>query len=184
MEDYRIIELLFARSEQGIQALEEKFGRLVTQISEQILCNEEDAKECQNDTYLAIWNTIPPKNPEYLKAYICKIARNISLKKVRNKSARKRSDFTQVALEELGESVPGGTMPQDIYDAKQLAIYINMFLDSISEENRMLFIRRYFFGDSVDNLAERFNMRPNTVSTKLSRLRKSLRSRLEEEEVL
>lgn len=184
MEDKKIIDLFFARSEQAIEHLDEKYGRLVTVLAEQIINDKEDAKECKNDTFLAVWNTIPPQRPNYLKAYVCKITRNLALKKVDLKSAKKRSNFYQVTLDELGESVSGGTIPQDLMEAKELVKYINQFLRNTDEQQRMLFIRRYFYGDSVESLAERFKMRPNTVSTRLSRLRKLLKAYLKEQEVV
>lgn len=183
MEDKRIIELLFARDESVLRILEERYGSLIVHILKQVLPDREDVEECANDVYLALWNSIPPNNPEFLKAYICKVARNLALKVVRGKNAKKRSTYSEIALEELGECISFSDSPEDIMETKEITRLVNIFIRRLSEENQMLFIRRYFFGDSIEDLSERFKMRANTVSVKLSRIRSSLKEYLEEQEV-
>lgn len=183
MDDKQIIELLFVRDERALQFIDKKYGNLILHIAGKILDNSEDLEECKNDTFFAVWSSIPPNNPEFFKAYICKITRNIAIKKSRIHNAKKRSNFSQVAFDELGDCVAGGISPQENIESKELAKYLNEFLAEVNEENRMIFIRRYFFGDSIEELSARFSMRENTVSSKLSRLRKSLKSYLEEQEV-
>lgn len=183
MEDKAIIELLFARSEEALIFLKEKYEHLIIHILVQILSNIEDVDECKNDVYLAVWNSIPPNNPDYFKAYICKVARNIAMRKVKENNAYKRSAYTEVALDELGECISLKYSPNELLEAKEVAGYLNLFLRQLSERNRTLFVRRYFFGDSVESLSKRFSMQPNTVTVKLSRLRKSLKAYLVEQEV-
>lgn len=184
MDDKRIIELLFDRNEQALQFIEERYGNLIIHITESVLNNLDDSIECKNDTLLAVWNSIPPKNPEFFKAYICKIARNTALNKFRYDAAKKRGSFAEVALDELGDAISVAYNPGELLESKELVRYLNEFLADLSEVNRMLFIRRYFFGDSVEALSGIFDMKSNTISVKLARMRKSLRTYLEEQEVV
>lgn len=183
MEDKAIIELLFARSEKALIVLKEKYEHLILHILVQILSDLEDVDECKNDVYLALWNSIPPNKPDYFKAYICKVSRNVAMRKVKENNAYKRSAYTEIALDELGECISSSYSPQELLEAKEMAKYLNIFLKELSNRNRTLFVRRYFFGDSVEELGQRFNMLPNTVTVKLSRLRKSLKAYLIEQEV-
>ena len=183
MEDKRIIELLFDRDETVLGILEERYGSLIIHVLKQILPHWEDIEECKNDVYLAVWNSIPPNNPEFFKAYICKIARNIALKILRSKNAQKRSTYSEIALDELGECISFSNNPEEIMETKEIINLVNTFIRSLSEENQMLFIRRYFFGDSVDDLSERFKMSSNTVAVKMFRIRGALKDYLKEQGV-
>lgn len=183
MEDKEIIELLFARSEKALIIIKEKYEHMIMHMLLQFISDAEDIEECKNDVYFALWDSIPPNNPDYFKAYICKIARNVGIRKVREKNAYKRSAYTEVNLDELRECISKGYSPQELLEAKEMAEYFNLFLMKRDIRDRSLFIRRYFFGDSIDELSKRFNMLPNTVVVKLSRLRKSLKKYLIEQEV-
>ncbi len=178
-EDGEIIDLFFKRSQNAISALEEKYGRLLFQVSYNILNNPEDASECVNDTYLGVWNTIPPTKPESLIHYVCSIARNISLTRFRNAHAKRR-DGLFVALEELENCIPDQSLEEQVA-LRQLGQAIDAFLDTLDQKSRLAFIYRYWMGDSVKRISEVLGMSVNNVSIRLSRTRKKLKKYLEEE---
>ncbi len=180
MEDKKIIELFFARSESAIQALSEKYEKLLHKISFQILHNEEDVAECINDTYLGVWNTIPPTNPNPLCAFVCKITRNLSLKKYRTKTAAKRDASLEVSLEEL-EPVIFSPSAEEEWSAVELGEKINLFLHTLDAESRVQFVRRYWFADSIGEIARDLRVSENVVSVRLGRIRKKLKRYLEQE---
>ena len=157
MEDHRIIELYFARDEQAICETDEKYGRLCHHISHQILVDEEDVKECVNDTYLSLWNQIPPTRPHYFLAFISKIVRNLSLKKWEYIHAEKRNSRVLVSLEELEQVLPSSD-DRNITE-KELGWLINGFLRLEKPEARQVFLRRYLFFDSIEEIAARFGFR-------------------------
>lgn len=164
MEDERIVALFFERSELAIRALDDKYGALCRAVAFNILADAQDAEECVSDAYLGAWNAIPPARPDPLRAYIIKIVRNLSVKAYRTKRAVKRSGYT-VALEEL-------------------ARIIERFLDTLSAKERVIFMRRYAFGDSYAEIAERVGVSEKNVSVRLSVTRQKLRQFLIEKEVL
>lgn len=180
MEDEQIIELLFERSERAIWELTEKYGKLLFHISENILNNREDALECVNDTYFGVWNAIPPERPNPFISYICRIVRNISLKKYRDSRAKKRNSSHDTSMEEL-EDIFSAPSAEEVWSAKELGKLIDCFLDTLDSEKRILFVRRYYFSESVKSLAGYTGMTENHVSVKLSRIRRNLKKYLEEE---
>lgn len=180
MEDRKIIELFLMRSELAIQSLAAKYERLLHKISFQILHNDEDVAECINDTYLGVWNAIPPKEPNPLSAFVCKIARNVSLNKYRSNTAGKRNASMEVSLEELERSIPTPSAEEE-WSAKELGEQINRFLHTLDVKNRVLFVRRYWFADSVKEIAADLHMSENLVSVRLKRIRKQLQQYLEQE---
>ncbi len=181
MEDRNIVNLLLQRSEHALTALARKFGKGLYSLALNILGSSRDAEETVNDTYMALWNAIPPHKPDPLTPYVYRTGRNLSLKRLRSLSAQKRDGRYDLCLEELSESLPGGTV-EDALDAKLLGQAVNSFLGTLSKENRVLFLRRYWFGDSVDLLAKRSGMNAGAVSTRLSRMRSALRTYLEKED--
>ena len=176
MEDHQIISLLWQRSEGAIPALTQEFGSLLYRLSMNLLDNPADAEECVNDTYLAVWNSIPPKRPEPLRPYICRIGRNIALNRLRSNTAQKRSGYT-ISLEELSGCIPA---PQS-EDGQTLGRAMDAWLDTLNKESRAIFLRRYWFGDSVKDIAAAFGMKENAISVRLSRLRDSLKAYLMKE---
>ena len=180
MEDQKIVDLFFARSEMAIKMLAEKYEKLLYRVSYNILNNNEDVMECINDTYLGTWNAIPPQRPNPLSAFVCRITRNLSLKKYRAKTAAKRNCQLEVALEELMTAVPVPSA-EDEWNARELGRAIDLFLETLEMENRVLFVRRYWFADSVKELAQMMQMSENLVSVRLNRIRKQLRKYLEKE---
>lgn len=176
MEDHQLLTLLWQRSEGAIGALAQQFGRLIYQIAHNLLGNERDAEECVNDTYLAVWNSIPPKRPEPLRPYICRIGRNIALNRLRSNTAQKRGGY-EISLEELAGCIPAPCME----DGQALGRTMDAWLDSLNKDNRAIFLRRYWFGDSVKDIANAFNMKETAVSVRLNRLRDSLKAYLVKE---
>ena len=181
MEDHEIIELFFARSEQAIAQLQSKYGRRCLRVAANILNNPLDAEECVNDAYLAVWNAIPPQRPEALPAYVCRIVRNLSIKKYHANSARKRDSRYDMALDELEECIQTGKAAEEQVAVKELAEAINQFLGTLSRENRVMFVRRYWFSDSVTDIAGMFRTSSRNVSLRLLRVRKGLKTHLEKE---
>lgn len=180
MEDTKIVQMLWDRLEQALDALAKKFGRRLLYTAMNILGNPQDAEEAVNDTYMALWSTIPPERPDPLAGYVHRTGRNVALKKYRYLTAAKRSTQYDISLEELSGILPGPSMEETL-DALELGRAIDRFLDTISKENRILFLRRYWFGDSVKALAKVFSMSENTVSVRLSRLRGQLKDYLYKE---
>ena len=177
MEDNQILALLLAHEEQGLKELELKYGSKLKHLAMSIL-PEEDALECVNDTYLAIWNSIPPKQPEYLFAYTAKICRNMALNRVEWNNAAKRSAVVVELSDELLECIPNtsATMEQ-----KELTHLLSSFLMTVPEEKRNLFIRRYWYGESIKELAAAFGYREGKVKSVLFRIRKQLWKELNKE---
>ncbi len=180
MEDKKIIQLLFSRAEHAISELSARFGRQLSRIAYNILENRSDAEECTNDAYLALWNAIPPASPDPLAPYVYRTGRNIALKKLHSNMAQKRNGRYDLSLDELNQCLPGDDLEQ-LIDARELGRAIDRFLSVSSRENRYIFLRRYWFGDSVRDIAEILHMQENAVSVRLNRLRNSLKVYLQKE---
>jgi len=164
-----------------LEALAVKFGKRLLYTATNILGNRQDAEEAVNDTYLALWDAIPPQRPDPLSGYVHRTGRNIALKKYRFLTAQKRCTQYEVSLEELSGILPGPSF-EEMLDARELGRAIDRYLDTLSKENRILFLRRYWFGDSVKHLAKATGMSENTVSVRLSRLRGQLKVYLTDKE--
>lgn len=184
MADEKIIELFFARSEQAIRELDDRYGRVFHKTSFNILNNQLDAEECVNDAYMGTWNTIPPTKPNSLLAYVCQIVRNISLKRYYLKKALKRNSTYDVAMEELDACLASSSTVEDEIETKELARIIESFLDTLSKENRVIFLQRYWFSDSYSDIAHKVGISEKSVSVRLARIRKKMREYLIEREVL
>lgn len=180
MEDTMIIKLFYARSEQAISELATKYGRLLGSIAYNILHNEEDADECENDTYLQTWNSIPPKKPDVLMAFVCRITRNLALNKLKYNNRKKRNAGMEVLFSELEECIPGTEGVEAAAD-DVISDVIDEFLRQLDDQTRILFIRRYFYMESAKSLAIRYGLSASNVSTRLNRVRNRLRECLEEE---
>ena len=173
MDDHQILALLWQRAEGALSALAQKFGKLLYHVAHNLLGSEQDAEECVNDTYLAVWNSIPPNHPEPLRPYVCRIGRNIALNRLRSNTAQKRSGY-EVSLDELAGCIPAPCME----DGMALGKAMDAWLDTLNVDNRAIFLQRYWFGDSVQDIAAAFRMKENAVSVRLSRLRDSLKAYL------
>lgn len=180
MEDGQIIQLLFQRSEQALGELEGKYGKTLHGLAFQLLGSRQDAEECVNDAILGAWNAIPPAQPASLLGYLCKIVRNLSIKRWEQNSAAKRDGGYQVALQELEECLPGPGSVEAEAEAGELAGLLETFLDTLSRENRVIFLRRYGFCDSYAQIARRMGLSEKTVSVRLTRLRRQMREYLAE----
>ncbi len=181
LEDNKIIELLFARAEAAIQELSAKYGTSCKKIAHNILKNDRDAEECVNDTYLAVWNQIPPERPDPLKAYVFRITRNIAIAKYHANTAQKRNSFYDVALEELEAVLPAYSTVEQELSSEELTLQIDKFLSGLDRESRIMFVRRYWYSDSISDIAKRFHISNNNASVRLLRLRDKLKNHLKKE---
>ena len=183
MDDLAIVELYHQRNEQAITESDKKYGVLCRSIALRLLGFREDAEECVNDTWHAAWNKMPPDQPQALGAFLGRITRNLSVSRWRRDHAQKRYDGMEVLLSELEDRVPAPGTVEEKLERRQLARSISAWLDSLETEDRWLFIRRYWYGDPVKELAAERGEEANTLSQRLLRLRKNLRAFLESEGV-
>jgi len=181
LKDHQIIDLFFARSEQAITELIVKYGAAIKKVASNILKDQQDVEECANDTYLQVWNNIPPQRPQYLGAYSCRIARNVSLSRFHANTAAKRNSYYDVALEELEQTIPALSTVESEYDARELTAYLNRFLKSLSYDDRYLFLRRYWHADPVSRIAAAMGIKPHAASVRLFRIREKLQTYLQKE---
>ena len=184
MDDSRILNLLFEHSEQAIGELEHSYGPAVRRTASNILRDREDVEECVNDTWLALWNSIPPLRPDPLGGYVSRVARNTAVSRLRQLSAEKRDGRYDLVLDELAEAIPSDMDVEKAYDARELTEAINRFLASQSREDRWLFVRRYFFAEPVTELAKALKISRVSASVRLFRLRDKLRNYLQKEGLL
>lgn len=182
MDDRQIVGLFFERSDQAITELSKKYGKLCLKIAINILNNTQDAEECVNDAYLGAWNSIPPQEPNPLRPYICRIVRNLSLKKLRANSALKRGSSYEVSLSELEDYIPDNSF-YDNLSVNELTMQINEFLSALDYYDRVMFIKRYWFSESLSEISESFGISEHNASVKLSRIRGKLRKYLNDKGV-
>ena len=180
MDDSKIIELYWQRQPQAIEETAARYGAFCYGIARNILSLHEDAEECVNDTYHQVWNTIPPQRPAPLAAYACRIARNLALKRYRDGRAQRRDSRKTLPLEELVEVLPAPSTEEQ-WNAKELARAMDAWLAGQKAQDRVLFVRRYWFGDSVQDAAARVGLRENTASVRLRRMKLRLRDYLTQE---
>lgn len=183
VEDEKIIELFFERSEQAIRELDIKYGKVYHKLSYNIVNNRLDAEECVNDAYLGAWNAIPPARPKPLLTYICKIVRNISLKTYYSKKAAKRGSTYTIAMEEIEACIADPDTVEAKIEARELVCIIESFLDTLTVENRVIFMRRYWFFDSCKDIAGRVGLTEKNISVRLTRIRQKMKKYLIEREV-
>ena len=184
LEDQDIVKMFCIRSEQAIEELSKKYGKLCSNVARNILNDDQDAEECVNDTYLGVWNSVPPKQPDPLLTYVCKITRNLAIKKYHANTAFKRNSCYEVALSELEGCLAAPDSAEAELSAQELTEALNRFLSTLDRENRILFVRRYWYADSISDLAEQFGMSNRNISLRLFRTREKLRSHLVQEGVL
>ena len=182
MEDKKIIALLFRRTEHAITLLKERFGKRLYRTAVNILGNPSDAEECVSDTYLTLWNVIPPKNPNPLDAFVYRTGKNIAINRLRRNTAQMRQSNYALSLDELADCIPGTDLWEQI-SARELGRAIDRYLTRLSRENRCIFLRRYWFGDSSSDIASAFGMSRSSVDVRLHRLREELRAFLIKEEL-
>ena len=182
MEDQKIIELFFARSELAIQALAAKYEKLLYKISFHILQDSEDVAECLNDTYLGAWNAIPPTKPSVLKAFLTTIIRRIAIKRYHSNMRQNviPSEMT-VSLSELGDFVAGDEDVGAEFDAERLGHIISDFVRSLSERRQFIFMSRYYVADPIDTIASDLSLSRSMVNKELAAIRSALKEKLESE---
>ena len=182
MEDEKIVELFLLRDESAIEHTSEKYGRRLRALSYGIVTDLLTAEECENDTYAEAWNTIPPHEPKsYLYAYLARITRHISLNVCRKNSALKRSAYISELSTELEQCLPAPGSTERNMDDLILRGLLNDFLASLDDEKRNIFVRRYWYLDSVADISNRFALSESKVKTTLFRCRKKLKEQLEKE---
>ena len=182
MEDNKIIDLYFARSEQAIEETSHKYGAYLGVIADNILHRPEDTEEVVNDVYLAAWNSIPPNRPRVLKHYLSRIARNLSFKRFEYLSADKRCADTVLFLSELDECIPDERRGvEETIEARDLGRRLNNFLTALDEEDRQLFVSRYYYLVRVEELARREGCSPRRIKYRLEKLRDRLKKYLQKE---
>ena len=171
-DDSTIIDLLFRRSEKGLEALDKRFRGLSFSVMSGVLESAEDREECYNDLLLAVWNSIPPQRPLCLEAYVCALSRRVAIDRYRHNTRDKRNAPYTLMLSELEDGVPDTPCAED--EDGVITAAINDFLKKLDPTTRVLFVRRYIRCESVEELAARFDMSPNAVSSRLYRARVKL----------
>lgn len=181
MDDIQIIELYWNRNEKAISESNTKYGPLLKRIAFNILANNEDSEECVNDTYAKAWTSIPPQKPNSLAAYLGRIIRNLSINRWHENHAQKRGNGAELLLSELSDCIPSSSSVESETDVTTLSDMINKWLSSLPQDDRVLFLRRYWFGDSLNSLATECSTSPNRISGRIYRLRQKLKNVLEKE---
>jgi RNA polymerase sigma-70 factor (ECF subfamily) len=178
MDDVKIVELFWERSEDAIRYTQEKYGKYCYYIAYNILYSDLDAEECVNDTYLHAWSSIPPKKPEKLSTYLGKITRNLALNKYDKENAMKRKSENQLIFDEVEEFMTSPSEKSAPVDEILLRDAINSFLEGLSPEARIIFVRRYWYCSSIKDIAADYSISEGTVKSSLSRTRKYFREHL------
>jgi len=184
VDDNKIIDLFWARSQQAITESEKKYGAYCRAVARNILDREEDAEECVNDTWLRSWNVMPPQRPTVLQAFFGKLTRNLSLDRWRRDRAQKRGgNQVDLALDELEDCLASRDRVDEQLDAQQTSELISRFVRSLPERDRLLFVRRYWYLDDIQSLAKRMGMGQSQVKSRLHRIRLRLKAELEKDGV-
>ena len=180
MEDSKIIDLYFARNEDAIRHTDDTYGRRLFYLAEQIVKNDQDAEESVSDTYMKAWDTIPPHRPKYFFAYLAKICKNFALDRLDWKAAAKRSAEVVSLTQEMENCIPDSARDRET-DRKELGMMLDAFLRTLTPENRMVFMRRYWYMDTVPEIAVRYGISESAVQMRLSRTRGKLQMYLDKE---
>lgn len=184
MNDNQIVSLFFDRDQRAIEETAKKYGSYCYSIAYSILQNREDAEEAVSDTYLGAWAAIPPHKPVKLHTFLGKIARRTALKRWEKNHAWKRGGGeVELALEELSDLLPNGNTPESAMEGKELTRILNEFLKKLPQEERQVFVCRYWYLDSIADIAGRFGFTRSKVKSMLSRSRTKLRNILKKEEI-
>lgn len=180
MQDAEILDLYWSRNEDAIRETDRAYGSKLRGIAWNIIRNHEDAEESVEDTYMKAWQTIPPQRPDFFFAYLAKICRNTALGKLDWKNAAKRNVEMAALSDELENCIPDRSMEEQL-EARALTEVLNRFLDSISRENRLIFLRRYWYADSIAEIAGRYGISQSKVKVQLYRTRSKLKQYLQKE---
>jgi len=184
MEDRDIIALYWDRSEAAIRETQQKYGKYCYAIAYSILYSHEDAEECVNDTYLGVWNAIPPTRPHSLYAFVCRIVRNISLTRYYHDKAKKRNRSVEISLEEIGDFLSDGDFCDRELEKEELRHMLEEWLYSLNEENRYIFIRRYWYMDDPERISGELGLTKAAVYLRIDRMKKNLKEYLTQKGVL
>ena len=177
MEDSKILELFFARNEDAIRHTDDTYGRRLFALADNIVRNDQDAEESVSDTYMRAWDTIPP---QHFFAYLAKICRNFALKKLDWKNAAKRKAEVVSLTQEMEACIPDSTRDREM-EAKELGMLLDRFLRTLTPENQMVFLRRYWYVDTIAEIAARYDISESAVQMRLNRTRARLCTYLEKE---
>ena len=180
MTDSQIIALFWERNEDAIRQTDAVYGRKLYAISHKILRSRQDAEESVSDTYMRAWETIPPQKPNYFFAYLAKICRNFSLSKLQWNAAAKRNAEVVSLTQEMETCIPDRSHDRKL-DGEEIGRVLNRFLDGIGVESRLIFMRRYWYTDSIAEIAARYHISQSKVKTQLHRTRNKLQLFLEKE---
>ena len=182
MDDSKIIELFFARNEDAIKHTDDTYGRRLFHLADNIVHNDQDAEESVNDTYMKAWDTIPPQRPEHFFAYIAKICRNFALKRIDWQKAKKRNAEVVTLTQEMENCIPDTYRDMEA-DERELGRILDAFLRTLTPENQMVFLRRYWYVDTIAEIAARYGISESAVQMRLNRTRAKLCTDLEKEGV-
>ena len=180
MTDEQIIEMLFSRSENSISEIDRKYGWKCRSIAEEILGNEQDAEECVNDAYLGVWNAIPPERPNPFSTFLYRILRNIAMNNKRDGNRQKRKCVYDEALDEMGDALASSETVESALESREIQRIMKEFLLSLKEENRVAFVRRYWYMESCREIAKVLGTSEKNITVRLTRTREKLRKYLEE----
>ena len=183
MDDNKIIELYFKRDEDALTQTKECYGKQLNALAFRILQNKEDAEECENDTYMKAWNSIPPQKPQHFFAYLAKICRNTALNMTEKSKAEKRSAIIVELTKELSECLPDKSTLEKTAE-QELGDIISEFLKTVSKDNRIIFVRRYFLSETISDISKALCISESKVKSSLFRTRNRLRDYLSKEELL
>ena len=181
MEDSQIISLFFKRDEAAISETEKKYGTFCHHIALNILTIDADAEECVNDTYLQAWNTIPPQSPDKFGAWLGRVVRNIAINLWNKNHRQKRYAGMEKMLNELEECIPSPVMVEHKIEEKELTEVLNTWLVSLSDDDRILFVSRYWNGEALNGLAAEYGVSPGNMAKRMYKLRQNLKLKLEKE---
>ena len=181
MEDTAIIELYWARNEDALTQTDLKYGPMCRSLAFGILSDREDSEECVNDTWHRAWDTMPPQRPDSLRAYLGRIVRNLSISRLRRRNAQKRGPGIKIMFSELEDCLPAAVSVEQELDANELASAISRWLRTLDADDRVLFVRRYWYGEPVQTLAAQWSFEPNRMAKRMLKLRRSLKQWLEKE---
>lgn len=181
MQDAELISLFKARDERAIAITREKYGALMFGVAKNILKNNEDAEECVSDALLSVWQSIPPNSPKSLRAYAASITKHIALDEHRMRTAKKRGPVIFEPLDELNECIPSAASVENSIEGAELSAAISRWLKGLEPEKRALFVRRYWYGDTLEELSAKLGVHPRRLSKRLCTLRAGLKKYLENE---
>ena len=182
MDDSKIVELYLSRNESAISQTAQKYGLKLRRIADSILNNMASAEECENDTYLEAWNRIPPNEPRtYLFAFLGKITRHLAIDECRKNTSQKRYALYCELTQEMEQCIPSKNNVEEAFAADELALSINAFLATCSEDQRNIFVRRYWYFDTVAEISKKYGYSQSKVKTALFRMREGLKKHLEKE---